>query len=130
MTLEKFGYNPSLIVDSDYLIGVLQTNIKGKKGFIEIRQEEAIPIYKIEDDQIKSIAVLGVDHTLMEEILARVSREDILASFASLTKSKPPLKVAFYNKNQPLEKMLRFYDLKEPVSIDDKLFSDLIKHMS
>ncbi|MCX8194244.1 MAG: hypothetical protein N3G19_02700 [Candidatus Pacearchaeota archaeon] len=128
-TLEEFGYRSSLVVDGDYMIGVLQSALKDKKGFLEIRQPEAIPVYKIENNKICAIAVMGINPNLMDLLLEKIEREDILKSFASLNKDREKIKVAFYNKNQPIDKMLRFYEMKNPIALDDKFFIDLVKYI-
>lgn len=129
-TLEDFGYHASLILDSDYLIGALQTNIKGKNGFLEIRQKEVSPVYKLEDGVIKALAVIGINSKLMEEVLERISREDIIKSFANINNSNSMLRIAFYNRNQPIDKMLRFHEFKDPVKIDDQFFLDMVRYLS
>ncbi|MGB9708019.1 MAG: hypothetical protein ACPLXC_01690 [Candidatus Pacearchaeota archaeon] len=129
-TLKDFGYVASLILESDYLIPLLQETIKNKTGFLEVRQEEVMPVYKIEHGEISSIAVIGAKADLMDLVLEQVEREDILKSFAKLNCNKKKYKIAFYNKNQPIEKMLKFHKLKEPIILDEKFFMDLAKYIS
>lgn len=128
-TLEDIGYISSLVLESDYLIHLLQQTIRNKTGFLEIRQDGAMPVYKIEGGQIKAIAVIGANVEFMDLVLERVDREDLLKSFANLNCDKKLYKIAFYNKNQPIEKMLRFHEMQEPIPMDDKFFLDLAKYM-
>jgi len=127
MVLEK-TYKPSAVFESDFLIPILQT-CSDKQGFLEMDVNNSGPVYRIRNGRIEAVAFTGISKQHADLLFAYIKEEELVESIASIAKKKN-LKIAFYNHNQPIDKSLKFFQLDNPISLDNHFFISLEKYLS